>query len=197
MATTCRHPLRPSSDHRYRSPATHRIPIDSSMKKITRYIRQLTVKTPNSSAQTHARHQDRVSPTHSNTTLPLPPRSTRRSTHRGPWTQSRSEGPLIRDARWIGEELTNRGRRTSFAQNPATTANCVVGQDCRVKSIDVLPDDDLLSIFDFYMACQIPFGRKPIHAVDAWRALVHVCRRWRSVVFGSPRRLNLRLSCTS
>ena len=123
MATTCRQPLRPSSDHRYRSPATHRIPIDSSMKKITRYIRQLTVKTPNSSAQTHARHQDRVSPTHSNTTLPLPPRSTRRSTHRGPSTQSRSEGPLIRDARWIGEELTNRGRRTSSAQNPATNAN--------------------------------------------------------------------------
>ena len=30
-----------------------------------------------------------------------------------------------------------------------------------------------------------------------WQTLVHVCRRWRSVVFGSPLRLNLRLVCTS
>ena len=26
---------------------------------------------------------------------------------------------------------------------------------------------------------------------------MHVCRRWRTVVFGSPRRLNLRLVCTA
>ena len=29
----------------------------------------------------------------------------------------------------------------------------------------------------------------------AWQSLVHVCRRWRSIVFGSPRHLNLRLVC--
>ena len=29
-----------------------------------------------------------------------------------------------------------------------------------------------------------------------WQTLVHVCRRWRCVVFGSPRRLKLRLVCT-
>ena len=33
--------------------------------------------------------------------------------------------------------------------------------------------------------------------IEAWQSLVHVCRRWRSVAFGSPRRLNLRLVCTS
>ena len=32
--------------------------------------------------------------------------------------------------------------------------------------------------------------------VEAWQALVHVCRRWRSLVLASPRRLNLRLFCT-
>jgi len=32
--------------------------------------------------------------------------------------------------------------------------------------------------------------------IEAWQTLVHVCRRWRGVVFGSPRRLNLRLVCT-
>ena len=33
--------------------------------------------------------------------------------------------------------------------------------------------------------------------IEKWQTLVHVCRRWRSVVFGSPRRLNLRLVCTT
>ena len=32
--------------------------------------------------------------------------------------------------------------------------------------------------------------------VEAWQPLVHVCRRWRSLVLASPRRLNLRLYCT-
>jgi hypothetical protein len=63
-----------------------------------------------------------------------------------------------------------------------------------VISIDVLPDDVLLSIFDFYMVNQDSFGRKQKRAVEAWQALVHVCRRWRSVVLESPRRLNLQLS---
>ena len=31
---------------------------------------------------------------------------------------------------------------------------------------------------------------------QAWMLLVHVCRRWRCLVFGSPRRLNVRLYCT-
>ena len=35
----------------------------------------------------------------------------------------------------------------------------------------------------------------PPHEDDSWHTLVHVCRRWRCAVFGSPRRLNLRLLC--
>ena len=31
----------------------------------------------------------------------------------------------------------------------------------------------------------------------AWQSLVHVCRRWRNIVFGSPRHLNLCLACTA
>ncbi len=53
--------------------------------------------------------------------------------------------------------------------------------------IDVLPDDILLDIFDFYM---------DKNHIEAWHTLIHVCQRWRSLVFGSPRRLNLRLFCT-
>ena len=52
----------------------------------------------------------------------------------------------------------------------------------------MLPDDALLEIFDFYVD-QVQ--------IEAWHTLVHVCRNWRNVVFGSPRRLNLRLNCTA
>jgi hypothetical protein len=34
-----------------------------------------------------------------------------------------------------------------------------------------------------------------IGGIEAWQSLVHVCRRWRNLVFGSPRHLNLRLVC--
>ena len=47
----------------------------------------------------------------------------------------------------------------------------------------MLPDVALLEIFQFYVD------------EEEWYTLVHVCRKWRNVVFGSPRRLNLRLSC--
>ena len=60
--------------------------------------------------------------------------------------------------------------------------------------IDVLPDDVLLEIFDFYMIVQSSHKGKT--ESEAWQSLVHVCRRWRTLVFRSPRRLNLRLYCT-
>ena len=53
------------------------------------------------------------------------------------------------------------------------------------------PDDVLLEIFSFYMDDN--FDRR--HQ-GAWLRLVHVCRRWRCVVFSSPRHLDLRLFCT-
>ena len=54
-------------------------------------------------------------------------------------------------------------------------------------TIDILPDVALLTIFEFYVD----------EAPTAWRTLAHVCRNWRYIVFGSPRRLNLRLYCTA
>jgi hypothetical protein len=55
----------------------------------------------------------------------------------------------------------------------------------------MLPDEVLLAIFDFCVD-EDAYTKKD---VEAWQSLVHVCRRWRSVVFGSPCRLNLRLVC--
>ena len=55
-------------------------------------------------------------------------------------------------------------------------------------TINILPDDTLICVFDFYLA--------ESSKVEAWCRLVHVCRRWQTIVFGSPRRLNLRIACT-
>ena len=66
---------------------------------------------------------------------------------------------------------------------------CDVGQ---VVSIDMFPDDVLLEIFDLITE---PL-RRTKKFMEEWQILVHVCRRWRSIVFGSPRRLNLRLFCS-
>jgi hypothetical protein len=63
-----------------------------------------------------------------------------------------------------------------------------------VNRIDVLPDDILLEIFDFYVDKSPSYEDKT--ETESWQLLVHVCRRWRTVVLGSPRRLNLRLVCT-
>ena len=48
----------------------------------------------------------------------------------------------------------------------------------------MLPDVALLKIFDFYVEAR----------ADVWYTLVQVCRKWRSVAFGSPRRLNLQFT---
>ena len=60
----------------------------------------------------------------------------------------------------------------------------------------MLPDDVLLEIFHFHV--DQPWEEDEYEEpMEAWQSLVHVCRRWRSIVFGSPRRLNLRLLCTA
>jgi F-box-like len=61
-------------------------------------------------------------------------------------------------------------------------------------TFEMLPDDVLLKIFDFYVIEYSDPREK--QRIQEWIMLAHVCRRWRSVVFQSPRRLNLRLLCT-
>ena len=58
-------------------------------------------------------------------------------------------------------------------------------------TIDVLPDLALLTIFDFYL------DGEDSEEIETWQTLVHVCRKWRNTVFGSPRHLKLRLCCTA
>ena len=75
--------------------------------------------------------------------------------------------------------------RTSFARY---SAPMVDRRDVAQLTIVALPDIALLEIFDF---CLYEVQ------TEAWHTLVHVCRKWRNIVFGSPHRLDLRLYCTA
>jgi hypothetical protein len=55
-----------------------------------------------------------------------------------------------------------------------------------------LPGNVLLDIFDFY---RNDFDHT-LRPVWKWHLLVHVCRRWRQIIFESPRRLDLNIHCT-
>src|SRR5712672_1628692 len=55
----------------------------------------------------------------------------------------------------------------------------------------MLPDDVLVEIFDFSVNTVGDWPFDPSR--NTWHILAHVCRRWRYLVFASPRRLNLRL----
>lgn len=57
----------------------------------------------------------------------------------------------------------------------------------------MLPDNVLLEIFDFYRTADIDSLRgRPWR----WHKLVHICRSWRQVIFASPLRLDLQLTCS-
>jgi hypothetical protein len=74
---------------------------------------------------------------------------------------------------------------------PFVTANELggIGPFHQRVTIRTLTDDALLEIFDAYV--------DEAKRIDAWYTLVHVCRRWRRIVFASPRRLRLQLLCTN
>jgi len=63
-------------------------------------------------------------------------------------------------------------------------------------TIDALPDDVLLETFELYLDKDNADEFDGGHDYDGWQTLVHVCRRWRCIVFASPRRLDLKLYCT-
>jgi hypothetical protein len=60
----------------------------------------------------------------------------------------------------------------------------------------MLPDVALLEIFDYFVKQAREEAYPPPTEIEAWHTLVHVCRTWRTIVLGSPHRLDLRLLCT-
>ena len=102
-------------------------------------------------------------------------------------SSARSQGLLkikYYTRRWIWKIL-NKNKPSRSVQCPGIPADgCDVGQ----IPIDILPDEVLLGIFDYYV--------HEGNMESRWVTLVHVCQRWRNVVFGSPCRLNLQLVCS-
>ena len=91
--------------------------------------------------------------------------------------------------RGTGKEFT-KGDRCTYVF--CTIASCDVDKcDVAQATVDMLPDVALLRIFDFFTDRGHIMGRE----IPAWHRLVHVCRKWRNVIFGSPRRLDLLLYC--
>ena len=67
-------------------------------------------------------------------------------------------------------------------------------------TIDILPEDVLLDIFDNCERDELnyrtnPYSRHRRHG--SWHTLAHVCQRWRQIIFESPRRLGLKIRCTN
>ena len=79
------------------------------------------------------------------------------------------------------------------------TLQLIVADWCDVgrATIDMLPDVALLEIFDFYLNQREykPYDYMHWFAIQVWHTLAHVCQKWRTIVFGSPHRLDLRLFC--
>ena len=113
----------------------------------------------------------------------------------GLWNLNLNDGPPCgpdahaRDQAWRKSII--RGRCKSSAQYSSTTVQVHVLTlgEVQYLTIDLLPDNVLLGIFKVYV--------NEATQTQEWHALVHVCRRWRDVVFSSPRHLDLRLVCTT
>ncbi|KAH9049308.1 hypothetical protein EDB83DRAFT_2401639, partial [Lactarius deliciosus] len=67
------------------------------------------------------------------------------------------------------------------------------GHAIRATTIDTLTDNVLLDTFDLIRRSA---DGDPFYLVWNWHTLVHVCRRWREIIFASPLRLDLQLICT-
>ncbi|KAI9460449.1 hypothetical protein F5148DRAFT_1377375 [Russula earlei] len=86
--------------------------------------------------------------------------------------------------------LASTTRSSTTIRVPSQLEAPLEGSSCEHRrdrvTINTLPDDVLVEIFHFY----VNLWRI---GTNGWHTLVHVCQRWRHVVFASPRRLNLRL----
>ena len=107
-----------------------------------------------------------------------------------PWCRQ-TRAPVLKWALYIREKRAMGGRQQRWVVNCSSPWERLldlggIDQLHRHVTIEILPDDILLRIFDFYLYDA---------NYDRWHTLVHVSRRWRNVVFASPRRLNLQLLC--
>ena len=89
-----------------------------------------------------------------------------------------------------------RDQFVTFGTTVATATSTREVYRCGMSIGGMLPDNILLEIFDFYRTDHGYAYRGKI-SVWRWHLLVHVCRRWRQVIFESPQRLELQIFCTN
>ncbi|KAH9159793.1 hypothetical protein EDB89DRAFT_2236498 [Lactarius sanguifluus] len=64
-----------------------------------------------------------------------------------------------------------------------------------LATIKILPDDVFREIFTFCLPDPYAHG-DPIARMRVWQRLVHVCQRWRQIIYASPLYLDLHLYCS-
>ncbi|KAH9077555.1 hypothetical protein EDB83DRAFT_2548618, partial [Lactarius deliciosus] len=84
------------------------------------------------------------------------------------------------------EYLNPHARIRYVSPQPATTGTPSEFPVRGRVTMGELPDNVLLNIFRYYLDVS------PRH----WPRLVHICRRWRRIVFASQQTLHLRIFCT-
>jgi F-box-like len=98
-------------------------------------------------------------------------------------------------------------RSTTGRYVPRATDKCGVLNDLdgtvvwsisQCAAIESLPNEVITKIFIFDRLISIPPPQIYWSPVQPWKwhRLAHVCRRWRYIIFDSPRSLNLQLFCT-
>jgi hypothetical protein len=109
----------------------------------------------------------------------------------------------------VSNAITGRSRTSTsspFAYNSLIIVT-YLGKYSPLVTIEALPDEILLYVFDFCKLKQASMnnsafwpgkwpGEWPGLWPRIWHTLVHVCQRWRYIVFSSPLRLDLRLYCS-
>ena len=101
--------------------------------------------------------------------------------------------PVLLDGK-LGMESENEELCKLSVRSPP--GNCTHWLDWagQFSTIEVLPEEMVLEIFYFYkLACM---NNQLSEWQCKWHNLAHVCRRWRTIIFASQHRLDLRLLCT-
>ena len=86
-------------------------------------------------------------------------------------------------------------KKQALVRKISTELDCVDRPYTRA-TINALPDNALLETFEFYLGKDVADQIDYSYDYDGWQTLVHVCYRWRCIVFASPHRLDLKLYCT-
>ncbi|KAH9167361.1 hypothetical protein EDB89DRAFT_2125335 [Lactarius sanguifluus] len=86
----------------------------------------------------------------------------------------------------VNSHLMHSPRRTRVRYLSCPQAVAIPSECARKVMIGKLSDEVLLSIFRYYLDASPRF----------WPRLVHICHKWRQIVFASQQALHLRLFCT-